>query len=65
MEDERQGNRMAKTACGGRLKDTSSFASAVYRGEQVYFCNIACLRVFEQDPDPFMAGEIEHPIEDA
>lgn len=51
-----------KTACGGKLKDPTSYPSALYRGERIYFCTRACLRAFEQDPDPFMAGEIEHPI---
>ena len=37
----------------------------MYRGERIYFCTRACLRAFERDPDPFMAGEIEHPEEDA
>ena len=54
----------AKTVCGGKLKDTAGFPSAVYQGEQVYFCTRACLRAFEEDPDPFMAGEIEHPLDD-
>ena len=53
---------IAKTACGGKLKDTIGYPSTIYRGEQVYFCTRACLSVFEQNPDPFMAGEIEHPI---
>ena len=55
---------IAKTACGGKLKDTTGFPSAIYHGEQVYFCTRTCLRVFEQNPDPFMAGEIAHPISD-
>ena len=53
-----------KTACGGRLKDPANYPGAVYRGEQVYFCTRACLRVFEQEPDSFMAGEVEHPVEE-
>jgi len=53
-----------KTACGGKLEDPANYPSALYRGERVYFCTRACLRVFEQDPDPFMAGEVEHPIEE-
>jgi YHS domain-containing protein len=53
-----------KTACGGKLTDPSKYPSAMYRGERIYFCTRACLRVFEQDPDPFMAGEVEHPIEE-
>jgi YHS domain-containing protein len=64
MEEKTQPPYIAKTACGGKLKDTKDFPSAIYRGERVYFCTLACLRVFEQDPDPFMAGEIEHPKED-
>lgn len=54
----------AKTVCGGTLTDTSGYPSAIYRGEQVYFCIPACLRAFEQDPDAFMAGEIEHPLDE-
>ena len=51
-----------KTACGGKIKDSSEFPSGMYRGEQIYFCTRACLRVFEQDPDAFMSGEVEHPL---
>lgn len=51
-----------KTACGGRLKDPTGYPSAIYQGERIYFCKQACMRVFEQDPDPFMAGKVEHPI---
>jgi YHS domain-containing protein len=50
-----------KTACGGKIKDTSKYPSADYRGERIFFCTPACLRVFQQDPDLFMAGEVEHP----
>ena len=53
-----------KTACGGKLEDPTKYSSAMYRGERVFFCTRACLRVFEQDPDPFMAGEVEHPLEE-
>jgi YHS domain-containing protein len=52
---------VAKTACGGEVDNPGEFPSTIYRGEQVYFCMRACLRVFQQDPDAFMAGEIEHP----
>jgi len=51
----------AVTACGGKLTDTTGYPSAIYRGKRVYFCLHTCLRVFESDPDRFMAGEIEHP----
>jgi YHS domain-containing protein len=50
-----------KTACGGKLKEPNGYPSALYKGERVYFCTAACLCVFEQEPDAFMAGEVEHP----
>jgi YHS domain-containing protein len=50
-----------ETACGGRMALTPETPRAQYRGRTVYFCTRACLRVFLQAPDPFMAGEIEHP----
>ena len=53
----------AKTACGGTLKKTESFPNAMYGSERIHFCTQACLRVFEQHPDDFMAGKIEHPLE--
>ncbi len=62
--EEDQTSYVAKTACGGKIKDTTNYPSAVYRGERVYFCTCACLRVFEQDPEPFLKGEIEHPLDE-
>jgi len=53
-----------KTACGGKLKDPTKYPSAKYRGEVIYFCTRACLRVFKDNPDAFMAGEVEHPIDE-
>ncbi|MFN8386352.1 MAG: hypothetical protein U0V48_02520 [Anaerolineales bacterium] len=50
-----------KTVCGGTITDPAKYPSAEYRGETVYFCTLACLRVFKEDPDAFMSGEIEHP----
>jgi len=50
-----------KTACGGTIKDPTKYPSADYRGETIYFCTRACLRVFIEDPNAFMAGEVEHP----
>jgi len=50
-----------KTACGGNITDTSKYPSADYHGERTYFCTQACLKVFLLNPDPFMAGEVEHP----
>ena len=53
-----------KTACGGKLKDPTNYPSAIYQGQRVYFCTRACLRVFEHNPDAFMSGEVEHPLEE-
>jgi YHS domain-containing protein len=56
-------NPRGKTACGGFVDNPEAFPSAIYRGERIYFCMLACLRTFEENPDRFMAGEIEHPSE--
>ena len=53
-----------KTACDGVIKDPAKYPSAEYRGERVYFCTKACLHAFELAPDDFMAGKIEHPLDD-
>ena len=55
---------IAKTVCGGKIKNTADFPSAIYEGEQIYFCTRACLRVFEENPEPFIAGEIDHPLDE-
>jgi YHS domain-containing protein len=52
------------TACGGQLKDPTNYPSAIYYGERCYFCTPSCLRAFEQNPEAFMAGEVEHPLEE-
>lgn len=64
MQDQSSESYVAKTACGGKLKDITGYPSAFYQGERIYFCTRACLRVFEQDPDPFMAGEVAHPLDE-
>lgn len=61
--DEAKQSSLAKTACGGLLDHLENFPSAMYRGGRVYFCTTACLQAFTQNPDPFMAGEIEHPLD--
>lgn len=54
----------ANTACGGTIKSPDAWPSATYKGTKVYFCSQACLRVFQQQPDDFMAGRIEHPLDE-
>jgi YHS domain-containing protein len=51
-----------KAVCGGILIDTSQYPSAIFNGEKVYFCTVACLNEFVENPEAFMAGEIEHPL---
>jgi YHS domain-containing protein len=51
------------TACGGRIYDPERYPSVIYRGHRIYFCNKACLRAYEADPDKFMSGDKEHPLE--
>ena len=63
MDQQQNSGGLPMSACGGILKDASKHPSAEYRGEAVYFCTRACLRVFEKMPDAFMAGEVEHPTE--
>jgi YHS domain-containing protein len=53
-----------KSVCGGVLQDPTQYPSAMFNGERVYFCNTACLNAFLGAPEAFMAGEIEHPLED-
>lgn len=52
------------TACGGKIKDPGEYPGAIFQGKRVYFCTRACLSAFEADPQRFMAGEIEHPLEE-
>ena len=54
----------AKTACGGTINNIDAWQSATYNGKMVYLCSQACLGVFQQYPDDFMAGGVEHPLDD-
>ena len=63
MEQQQNSQDFPKTACGGIIKDPSRYPSVEYRDEIIYFCNYACLRVFKEDSESFMSGEVEHPTE--
>ena len=52
------------SACGGEIKNPERYPSAIFKGEAIYFCTHACLRAFESDPEGFMAGEVEHPLDE-
>jgi len=49
-----------KSACGGKIKDTSKYPSAEYQGTRAYFYTQARREPILLDPDPCMAGEVEH-----
>ncbi|PKO16634.1 MAG: hypothetical protein CVU39_07365 [Chloroflexi bacterium HGW-Chloroflexi-10] len=64
MGDQNQSQNELVTACNGSIQNPENFPSAIYQGKRVYFCTRACLRVFEQSPDAFMRGEVEHPLDE-
>lgn len=64
MSDEDWQDDMPTTVCGGRLLDPEEAPSTMYRGEKLLFCTAACLRVFREDPEAFLSGEVVHPLED-
>jgi len=55
---------IVKTQCGGILTEPEKYPSADFQGQRVYFCTQACLRAFMENPDGFMAGEVEHPLDE-
>jgi YHS domain-containing protein len=58
------GDKKYLSACGGEIKNPERYPSAIFKGETIYFCSHACLRAFESDPEGFMAGEVEHPLDE-
>lgn len=62
-DPSQQTSEPAKTACGGILKSTDGWPRAIYQGKLVYFCSESCLQVFQQHPNDFISGKIDHPIE--
>ena len=61
-QSERQ--QITNSVCGGILKNPEKYPSVIFKDERLYFCMRACLRVFEQDPQAFLDGEVEHPFEE-
>jgi YHS domain-containing protein len=61
---EQNAKPIIKSQCGGILIEPEKYPSAEYQGQRVYFCTRACLRVFLENPDAFMANEVEHPLEE-
>lgn len=63
MPQEETNPQEFKTACGGTIQDPGRYPSAEYNGQTVIFCTQACLQVFLENPEAFMAGEVEHPLD--
>ena len=61
---EKNTEQNVKTQCGGILTEPEKYPSADYQGRRVYFCTRACLRVFLENPNGFMSGEVEHPLDE-
>ena len=52
------------TVCGGLLQPDAPAIEAEYNGLTYTFCTRGCLRAFWSNPEDFLAGKIEHPIDD-
>ncbi len=61
---EQKSKPIVTTVCGGILREPEKYPSAEYQGQRVYFCTRACLRVFTENPEAFINGEVEHPVGD-
>lgn len=48
------------TACGDRIDAPWRYPIVTYKGRQVIFCTVDCLKQFQKDPDGFMSGEVVH-----
>ena len=64
MNDEFQSDLKLGTVCGGTIQDPTLYPSAIFQGKRVYFCTRGGLRAFEETPDAFMRGEVEHPTDE-
>ena len=48
------------SACGDRLADAYRYPRVLYKGREVLFCTIDCLKQYQKDPERFMRGEVIH-----
>ncbi|PWH12214.1 MAG: hypothetical protein DDG60_14320 [Anaerolineae bacterium] len=48
------------SACGDKLDVPWRYPMVTYKGRQVLFCSVDCLKQFQKDPDGFMSGEVIH-----
>jgi YHS domain-containing protein len=62
--DQSEKQPVTKSVCGGVLAEPEKYPSVIFKDERLYFCARACLRVFQQNPQAFLDGEVEHPLEE-
>ena len=62
--EQSEKQQVIKTVCGGILTEPEKYPSVIFKDERLYFCTRACLRVFEQNPQAFLDGQVEHPLEE-
>jgi YHS domain-containing protein len=48
------------TACGDRITELYRYPRVLYKGQEVFFCTVDCLKQYQKDPEAFMTGEIIH-----
>jgi YHS domain-containing protein len=48
------------TACGDRITELYRYPRVLYKGQEVFFCTVECLKQYQKDPKAFMTGEIIH-----
>ena len=48
------------SACGDRLADANRYPRVLYKGREVLFCTVDCLRQYQKDPESFMRGQVVH-----
>ncbi len=48
------------SACGDTIDVPWRYPIVSYKGRQVIFCTVDCLKQFQKDPDAFMSGEVIH-----
>ena len=49
------------SACGDCLTEALfRYPRVLYKGQEVFFCTVDCLKQYQKDPEEFMSGKIIH-----
>jgi YHS domain-containing protein len=48
------------SACGDTLSEPNRYPRVLYKGREVFFCTVDCLKQYQKDPQGFMSGQIMH-----